>query len=44
MIPKFRAWNKDDKEMIDVRVIDWNNMTVDSFSPWNANKCKSFPE
>lgn len=34
MIPKFRAWNKDDKEMIDVRVIDWNNMTVDSFSPY----------
>jgi uncharacterized phage protein (TIGR01671 family) len=34
MIPKFRAWLKNDKEMIDVRVIDWNNMIVDSFSPY----------
>lgn len=33
MIPKFRAWLKNDKKMIDVRVIDWNNMIVDSFSP-----------
>ena len=34
MIPKFRAWLKNDKKMIDVRVIDWNNMIVDSFSPY----------
>lgn len=34
MNPKFRAWLKNDKEMIDVRVIDWNNMVVDSFSPY----------
>ena len=34
MIPKFRAWLKNDKEMIDVRVIDWNNMIVDSFIPY----------
>ncbi|WP_149556545.1 YopX family protein [Streptococcus cristatus] len=33
MIPKFRAWLKNDKKMIDVRLIDWNNMIVDSFSP-----------
>ena len=34
MIPKFRAWLKNDKEMIEVRVIDWNNMIVDSFNPY----------
>lgn len=34
MIPKFRVWLKNDREMIDVRVIDWNNMIVDSFSPY----------
>lgn len=31
---KFRAWLKGDKEMVDVRVIDWNNMIVDSFIPY----------
>lgn len=34
MIPKFRAWYVLAEEMIDVRVIDWNNMIVDSFSPY----------
>lgn len=34
MRPKFRAWLKGDKEMVDVRVIDWNNMIVDSFIPY----------
>jgi len=34
MIPKFRAWDRTRNEMIDVRVIDWNNMIVDSFSPY----------
>ena len=34
MIPKFRVWLKNDKEMIEVRVIDWNNMIVDSFNPY----------
>ena len=34
MIPKFRAWLKNDKEMIEVRVIDWNNMVIDSLTPF----------
>lgn len=34
MIPKFRAWLKNDKEMIEVRVIDWNNMVIDSLAPF----------
>ena len=34
MITRFRAWLKNDKEMIEVRVIDWNNMIVDSFNPY----------
>lgn len=34
MIPKFRAWLKNDKEMIETRVIDWNNMVIDSLAPF----------
>lgn len=32
MIPKFRAWHKN--EMTQVRVIDWNNEVVDLFDPY----------
>lgn len=31
MIPKFRAWYKN--EMAEVRVLDWNNEVVDLFNP-----------
>ena len=31
MIPKFRAWHKN--EMAEVRVLDWNNEVVDLFNP-----------
>ena len=34
MITKYRAWLKNDKEMIEVRVIDWNNMVIDSLAPF----------
>lgn len=33
MIPKFRAWLKNENKMMEVRVIDWNNEVVDLFNP-----------
>lgn len=32
MIPKFRAWLKNENKMMEVRVIDWNNEVVDLFN------------
>lgn len=29
MIPNFRAWNKENKKMIDVDILNWNNGEVD---------------
>lgn len=29
MIPNFRAWNKENKKMIDVDILNWNNEEVD---------------
>ena len=34
MIPKFRAWLKNENKMAEVRVIDWNNGVVDLFNPY----------
>lgn len=34
MIPKFRAWLKNENKMMEVRVIDWNNRVIDSFAPF----------
>ena len=33
MIPRFRAWLKNENKMMEVRVIDWNNEVVDLFNP-----------
>lgn len=29
MIPRFRAWDKENKKMIDVDILNWNNGEVD---------------
>lgn len=29
MIPNFRAWNKENKKMIDVDILNWNNGEID---------------
>lgn len=41
MIPKFRAWLKEEKEMIDVDEIHWSNGQLDFIGDGITFKCKS---
>lgn len=41
MIPNFRAWDKENKKMIDVDILNWNNGEVDFIGDAITWMCKS---